>query len=273
MAVGDNKIENVRNAEEMIKNAKSEGAQLVVLPEMFCCPYDNSKFYEYSESVDNGYAINSIKECAVKYSVYISAGSIPERADNKLYNTQCLIADDGTIKAAHRKTHLFDIDVKGKITFKESDVLSPGEQITITDIKGIKLGLAICYDIRFPEYFRILAINGVKLVILPAAFNMTTGPAHWETVLRCRALDNQLFIAAVSPARNYNASYVAYGHSMVTGPWGDIKIQAGENQCIKTVEIDFSEREVITEQLPLLKHLRKDLYETVYKKGVDLLID
>lgn len=265
MKVGEDKKQNVKCALDAVEDAKRRGSQLAVLPEMFCCPYDNAKFYEYSETEEDGFALSALKECAAKYRIAIAAGSVPERDQGKLYNTQYLVDEEGNIKGKHRKMHLFDIDIKGKIRFQESDVLTPGDQVTVSDLYGIKVGLAICYDLRFPEYFRILAQNGVQLVLLPAAFNMTTGPAHWETLLRCRALDNQLFIAAVSPARDPKAGYVAYGHSMVTGPWGDVKVQADEKACIKTVEINFRERISIMEQLPLLKHKRNDLYETVLK--------
>ncbi len=263
MNVGDDKVQNVQRTLEYITESKKLGAKLAVLPEMFCCPYDNSKFQAYCEPEEKGYALSSIRECAAKNEIAVAAGTLPEVSMGKIYNTQYLVDEKGDIVGKHRKMHLFDIDIRNGISFHESDVLSPGDKVTMTELFGIKTGLAVCYDIRFPEYFRVLSQDDTALVILPAAFNMTTGPAHWETVLKCRALDNQMFIIAVSPARDRNSSYIAYGHSMITGPWGDVLIQADEKPCIKTLEIDFSMRDQIMLQLPLLKHKRSDLYKTV----------
>ena len=142
----------------------------------------------------------------------------------------------------------------------ESDVLTPGEDFTTFDTPWGKLGLMICYDIRFPELARLLALQGAKGIIVPAAFNMTTGPAHWELSFRARALDNQLYMAGIAPARDNSASYVAWGHTISTDPWGRVLIQLEEKEEIAFVEWDLEYLEKVRRELPLLKHRRTDLY-------------
>lgn len=175
---------------------------------------------------------------ARKKNVYIIAGSIPELGeDGKLYNT-CVIYDPaGHIIGKHRKVHLFDINVPGKITFQESKVLHPGNHLTICDTKYGKIGVGICYDLRFPEIAQIYRENGCELLVYPGAFNMTTGPAHWELLQRSRALDNQLYVATCSPARDDTATYTAWGHSMVVDPWGKIVSEAQEPETVIFADI------------------------------------
>lgn len=157
--------------------------------------------------------------------------------------------------------HLFDIDVKDKITFKESDVLTSGENVTVAETEFGKVGIGICYDVRFPELARLMVEDGALILFYPGAFNMTTGPAHWELLFRSRALDNQAFCVGVAPALNMDASYHSYGHSIVTSPWGEVISQADEKENIIFCEIDLSEIKKVREELPLLKNKRKDLYE------------
>ena len=160
----------------------------------------------------------------------------------------------------HRKVHLFDIDVKGGIRFMESDTLTAGSEMTILDTEFGKIGVAICYDVRFPEWFRKMALAGARLIVLPAAFNMTTGPAHWDLTMRARALDNQVYFAANSPARDETGPYVAYGNSCIASPWGDFIAHADEKECILYGDIDLDYEDSVREQLPLLKHRRPELY-------------
>lgn len=266
MKVSQNKQENVNKAVSMIEAAAKNGSELVILPEMFNCPYDNSKFREFSESVENGPTINAVCDAAGNNGIYVAAGSIPEYSEGKLYNTCALIGKDGKIIAKHRKVHLFDIDVEGRITFKESDVLARGDRITVADTELCKIGVAICFDIRFPELFRIMALKGANLIIVPGAFNMVTGPVHWELLLRSRAVDNQVFLAAASPARDMDAGYIAYGNSMVVDPWGSIIGRASDGEEIITCEIDFNQIDKIRSQLPLIRNLRSDIYEICEKQ-------
>lgn len=204
--------------------------------------------------------LNAISEAAKKLNLYIIAGSIPELDNNKLYNSSFIFDEYGKIIGSHRKMHLFDIDIPGKITFKESETLSAGNKITVLDTELCKIGVAVCYDIRFTELLRIMALKGAELIVIPGAFNMTTGPAHWETLIRGRAIDNQLYMAAVSPARNETLSYVAYGNSMVVDPWGKILERAGESEEIIYVDIDLAKVKEVRDELPVLKNRRGDIY-------------
>ena len=160
----------------------------------------------------------------------------------------------------HRKTHLFDIDVKGGQSFKESDTLTAGNSGTVFDTEFGRMGVMICFDIRFPEFARMMVNDGAKMIFVPAAFNMTTGPAHWELSFRARALDNQIYMLGCAPARNPAASYISWGHSIFTDPWGRVVDMLDEKEGILIGEIDLDYENEIREQLPLLKARRNDVY-------------
>ena len=265
MNVIDNKEENLKTAESMIVDSANKEADFIVLPEMFNCPYSNDKFIEYCEDEHESITLSKISDLAKKYSVYILAGSIPEKENDKLYNTSYLFDKNGEITAKHRKMHLFDIDVKDRITFKESDVLTAGNEFTVADTEFGKIGIGICYDIRFPELARIMVENGAGILFYPGAFNMTTGPAHWELLFKSRALDNQVYCVGVAPALNKSASYHSFGHSIIANPWGEIIAEASEKETLILADIDLDEIKKIREELPLLKNKREDLYEIIRK--------
>lgn len=265
MNVVDNKEKNIKTARLMIEESISKNADFIILPEMFNCPYSNDKFIEYGEKEKSSETLSEISKLAKSNNVYILAGSIPEIEEDKLYNTSYLFDRQGNVIAKHRKMHLFDIDVKRKITFKESDVLTAGNDFTIADTEFGKVGIGICYDIRFPELAKIMVENGALILIYPGAFNMTTGPAHWELLFRSRAMDNQTFCIGVAPALNNDASYHSYGHSIITNPWGEVIAQASEKESLIISEIDLSEIKKVREELPLLKNKRDDLYEVIQK--------
>lgn len=260
MVLKSTKEENINKAQKMICEAADRGARIVALPEMFNCPYNNKHFREYAESFPEGKTIKMLSSTAKEKNIYLVGGSIPEIEDDKIYNT-CFIFDNNVkLVGKHRKVHLFDINIKNGVKFMESEVLSSGNEITLVDSPWGKVGVVICYDIRFPEIIRLMALKGAKIIFIPAAFNMTTGPAHWETLFKSRALDNQLYIAGISPARNVNYSYVAYGNSLITSPWGDIIEKLDEKEGILIRDIDLDYIEEVRNSLPLLKHRRKDLY-------------
>ena len=265
MNVVDNKEENLKKASLMIEDSVKENVDFIVLPEMFNCPYSNDKFIEYCEEEKSSQTLKRISELAEKHSTYILAGSIPEKENDKLFNTSYLFDKTGNIIAKHRKMHLFDIDVKDKITFKESDVLTAGNDFTIADTEFGKVGIGICYDIRFPELARIMVEKGALILFYPGAFNLTTGPAHWELLFRSRALDNQVYCIGVAPALDMDASYNSFGHSIITNPWGEIIAETDENENLIISELDLSEIKKIREELPLLKNKREDLYEVTRK--------
>lgn len=258
--VVDNKIKNLDNAYKLISQAASNGADIVALCEMFNCPYSGKYFSVYGENEADSRTIEMLKDAALEYNIFLIGGSIPEIDDNKIYNTSYVLGPDGKIIAKHRKTHLFDVDIENGIRFMESDYLSPGEDITVFDTPFGRAGLCICYDIRFPEMIRSLVLKGAIMVFVPAAFNMTTGPAHWETLFKSRALDNQVYMAGISPARDVKGVYTAYGHSIVTNPWGQVICEANEGQEIIYADIDMDFENKVRSELPLLKHRKPDIY-------------
>lgn len=259
MLISNNKSINLKNARKKIESAASKGANIICLPEMFNCPYNNKLFNEFSET-DNGQTVSFLKEMAMTHQVYIIGGSIPEKVKNLLFNTSYIISPEGQIIEKHRKAHLFDVDIKDGITFKESEVLSAGNKSTVVKTDFGTIGIAICYDMRFPEFIRSMVKKGAEVVFIPAAFNMTTGPAHWHTIAKSRALDNQIYMLLCSPARDETSSYVAYGHSLVANPWGQVVKELDEKEGILFHTIDFNLIRETRESLPLLKHLREEIY-------------
>jgi predicted amidohydrolase len=258
------KEKNIEKAKNMIDEAALNCASVIALGEMFNCPYQNSYFPKFAENISGGETVKMLKKAALDNEVYIIGGSIPEEDGGIIYNTSCIFGPDGNLIAKHRKVHLFDVELEN-ITFKESDTLGRGSGITVFDTEFCRMGVAICYDVRFPELIRLMALDGAEVIVIPASFNMTTGPAHWEMLFRTRAVDNQIYMAGASPARDEKGGYVSYGNSIVVSPWGDIVSRAGYGEEIIYSELDGSRIKNVRDELPLLKHRRTDLYEVVRK--------
>ncbi len=259
------KKRNLENAGLRIKEAAGQGADISVLPEMFCCEYRNRSFVANKEP-KGGEAWQALSAAAAENNIWVIGGSVPEEEGGKLYNTCFVFNRKGEQVARHRKMHLFDIDVKGGQRFKESDTFTAGDDITVFDTEFGKIGVVICFDIRFPELARLEAMRGAKLIFCPAAFNMTTGPAHWELTFRARAVEDQAYFAACSPARMEGSSYIAFGHSLVASPWGEVLCDAGICETVLYCDIDFDYADDIRAQLPLLSARREDVYELRLKK-------
>ncbi len=260
MQVGEDKVGNLYHAMDLISKAKAGGADLAVLPEMFCCPYETPRFPIYAEP-EGGPHFQMMAKAAADNGIYLVAGSMPESDEaGHTYNTAYAFGPDGSLLGKHRKMHLFDIDVKGGQSFRESDTLTAGNQVTTFDTEFGRMGLAVCYDIRFPELFRLMANHGARVIIVPGAFNMTTGPAHWELSFRARALDNQVFTVGVSPARDVNGSYVSYANSIACSPWGDVLSRMDEKEGIGYADLNLARVDEVRAQLPLTSQRRLDLY-------------
>lgn len=259
MRVTRDRAENIAAACRLIRRAAEQGAEFVMLPEMFCCPYENGAFRPYGEEQD-GPAQRALSALAAALGIWIVGGSIPELEENRVYNTSFVYDSAGRQVARHRKMHLFDISVEGGQTFRESDTLSPGGEITVFDTPWGKMGLCICFDLRFEELARLMALRGARVIFVPAAFNMTTGPAHWELLFRQRAVDNQLFTVGTSPARSESETYVAWGHSIVCDPWGSVLHQCGAEEEISITSLDLHRVESVRRQLPILRARREDIY-------------
>ena len=254
------KMQNIRTAGTYMEKIKVEQPDFVILPEMFCCPYQTENFPIYAEK-EGGPSWQAMSDYAGKYHIYLIAGSMPEVDEaGNVYNTSYIFDRDGKQIGKHRKTHLFDINVKNGQYFKESDTLTSGDHATVFATEFGKMGVMICYDIRFPEFARTMALDGARMIFVPAAFNMTTGPAHWELTFRARALDNQIYMLGCAPARDTQAGYISWGHSIVTDPWGKVMKQLDEKEGILIEEIDLDREDQIREQLPLLKHRKSEMY-------------
>lgn len=261
MSTVADKMENVRTVKTYLEKIKDENPDFVILPEMFCCPYQTENFPIYAEK-EGGPVWQQLSGYAKQYGIYLIGGSMPEKdAEGNVYNTSYIFDREGKQIGKHRKVHLFDIDVKGGQTFKESDTLTAGDSDTVFDTEFGKMGVMLCFDIRFPELSRMMVNDGARIVFVPAAFNMTTGPAHWELSFRTRALDNQIYMVGCAPARDVSAGYISWGHSIVTDPWGRVIDMLDEKKGILLAELDMDYEEQVREELPLLKSRRKDIYQ------------
>lgn len=254
------KMQNVRTAGIYLEKIKDEKPDFVILPEMFCCPYQTQNFPVYAEE-EGGPVWQQLSEYAKQYGIYLIGGSMPEKdAEGKVYNTSYIFDRQGKQIGKHRKVHLFDIDVTGGQTFKESDTLTAGDHDTVFDTEFGRMGVMLCFDIRFLELARMMVNDGAKAIFVPAAFNMTTGPAHWELSFRTRALDNQIYMIGCAPMRDESAGYISWGHSIVTDPWGRVIDMLDEKEGVLLTELDLDYEEQVREELPLLKSRRKDMY-------------
>jgi omega-amidase len=263
-----------------MNNAEEKKVDLIVLPEIWNSPYATSAFADYAEPLPdletadpvwtNAPSASLLQQKAMEHEIWIVGGSIPERDaanDNKLYNTCLVFNPKGQLVAKHRKVHLFDINVPGGITFFESDTLSSGSQVTSFPTPWCNIGIGICYDIRFPEYALLLA-KTCQMLIYPGAFNLVTGPAHWELLQRGRAVDTQCYVLTASPARTVATDenkgryppYTAWGHSTVVAPWGDVIATTDENESIVVADIDLTKVDAMRQSIPVRNQRRTDLY-------------
>ncbi|MGL5313729.1 MAG: carbon-nitrogen hydrolase family protein [Peptostreptococcaceae bacterium] len=262
MHIEDDKSKNLQTAYNFIKKVCEQKIDLAVLPEMFCCPYNTSNFPQYAE-YENGETYKFLSDIAKEFGIYLVAGSIPELDNNNnIYNTSYVFDRSGNKIAKHRKVHLFDIQIEGGQHFKESDTLSSGNESTVFNTEYGKIGVNICYDFRFPELSRNMIDKGAKVIITPAAFNMTTGPAHWEILFRSRAIDNQVYTIGCASSRDNNSSYVSYANSIVVSPFGKIIDRMDEREGFMVTTIDFDYVDKIRKELPLLNHRKIDVYNS-----------
>ncbi|KAI8238878.1 hypothetical protein K4K57_002398 [Colletotrichum sp. SAR 10_99] len=272
-ASGSDKTLNLQKARQFVLEASAHGAKIVVLPECFNSPYSTTSFPEYAEvlqpapppesSSPSFYALSSMAKDA---GIYLVGGSIPELEPDtrKIFNTTLVFSPHGELLGKHRKAHLFDVDFPGKMTFRESDTLSPGNSITTVDLLEYgTIGLGICYDIRFAEFATVASRKGAFALIFPSAFNSTTGPLHWELLARARALDNQLYVAMCSQSYEPGSGYPAWGHSMVVDPNGQIMATTERGPAIVYADLDDASIGQARRQVPIGFQRRWDLYPDI----------
>lgn len=253
------KAATMLKAERMIAEAASSGAEIVVLPEMWSCPYSKKCFHAFADA-ENGGSVAEMSRWARENGVILVGGSVPEKDGDELYNTCFVFDEQGRQISRHRKVHLFDVDIEGGIRFKESNSFAPGHEVTVFDTRFGKMGVIVCFDIRFPELSRAAAKRGAEVIFCPAQFNMTTGPRHWELSIRARAMDNEVYFVGASAARYEGFDYECWGHSTVAGPFGMVEASCDEKEQILYCDVDLNEVDSVRRQLPTFLHLREDVY-------------
>ncbi|KAM0285670.1 hypothetical protein ACHAQH_001376 [Verticillium albo-atrum] len=293
IAAGADKQANLDLAASRVRAAADSGARIIVLPECFNSLYGCDFFPRYAERLlpspptkEQSPSFHALSAMAAETGTYLIGGSIPELVEEeeeeeeegqdgkkkkkkRYYNTSLTFGPDGRLLATHRKTHLFDIDIPGKITFRESDVLSPGNKVTIVDLPEYgKVAVAICYDVRFPEMATIAARRGCFALVYPGAFNLTTGPMHWKLLAQGRALDNQIYVAMCSPARDPDGPYQAWGHSMILDPLAEVVAETDEKESTVVWELDGARIEEVRRNIPLTTQRRFDVYPDVSEGDV-----
>lgn len=257
------KAENLRTAERLVRAAAAEGAELVLLPEKFNLLGNTADYFAGAEPL-GGKTISLCAALAAELSIDLIAGSIVERVagQEKLANTCVHLAPNGEIRATYRKIHMFDVEVDGQV-YRESDHEAPGEEIVLSEAaSGVKTGLTVCYDLRFPELYRILALRGAQIETVPAAFTYATGEVHWELLLRARAVENQLFVIAANQVGLHDGDRRSWGHSMIVGPWGEVLAQAtDEPEAVVAAELDFAALAQVRDKLPSLANRMPTAYQ------------
>jgi predicted amidohydrolase len=254
----NDKVRNLETAERLVRAAAADGADLVALPEKWNLLAGGEELLAGAEPLD-GLSLTAAREWARELSIHLLAGSISERNGKKAFNTSVLIGPDGADLAIYRKIHMFDVDVDG-VAYRESEHEEPGSEIVTAPVGELIAGLTVCYDLRFPELYRILAVRGARLIAVPSAFTLATGRDHWEVLLRARAIENQAFILAPNQIGEAPPHFSSYGHSAIVDPWGRVLVIAPDKECFVAADLDLSAQERIREALPSLANRRPQAY-------------
>lgn len=257
LSSGPDKRRNIAKAVELIERAAAGQATFIALPELFTCLGDPQCIVEQAEPIP-GPTSRMLGELAARLEVTLLAGSMAESSgpSGKVHNTSLLFGPDGRQLSAYRKIHLFDIDIPGKVSFRESDFMLAGKETRVTDTALGKLGQAICYDLRFPELFRNLTDQGAAMLAVPSAFTQTTGRDHWEVLLRARAIESQCYVFAPNQYGALTPKIHTHGRSMIVDPWGTVLATAPDGEGFAIAEIDPKRVQTIRKQLPSLQHRR-----------------
>lgn len=257
MSSGPDEVANLQQASGFIDEAVAAGARLVVLPEVFGWRGPRADEDRHRQLIP-GPTIDALAALARRHGIHLCAGSILETipGDPRAYNTSCLLGPDGAILGLYRKIHLFDIDLPGQVTVRESDGRRPGEDVVVVATPLGTLGLSICYDLRFPELYRALSRAGAEILVVPSAFTFPTGAAHWETLCRARAIENQSWVIAANQTGTSPHGFADYGQSMIVDPWGAVVARAGDGPGVVLARIDPAYTARVRRELPALQHRR-----------------
>ncbi len=262
MSSGADRRANTAVAERLTRAAAADGAELIVLPEKWTAMGSQEQLRAAAEPLD-GSAIEWARGLARELQVELIAGSVLELlpGEQKLANTSVHIDAHGEIRAVYRKVHMFDVEVGGR-SYRESELEQPGDELVLSHTaEGIGLAMSVCYDLRFPELYRILAVAGAQVISIPAAFTLATTRDHWETLLRARAIENQAFVIAANQFGEHPGSQQSGGRSMIVDPWGVVLAQASDGECRIVADLDFEHQREIRARLPSLANRRPDAYK------------
>jgi predicted amidohydrolase len=254
----EDRSRNLAAAERLVRDAAADGAELVGLPERWSLLATGEEMAAAAESLD-GPTLGAARGWASELGIHLLAGSISERGPEKAFNTSVLIGPDGSDLAVYRKIHLFDVEAGG-VSYRESDHEEAGTEIVAVEVGGVTAGLTVCYDLRFPELYRILAMRGARLIAVPSAFTLATGRDHWEVLLRARAIENQVFVLAPNQVGEAPPHYRSQGRSAIVDPWGIVLAAAPDEECFIAAELDFAAQERVRESLPSLANRRPQAY-------------
>lgn len=256
----DDKRANWARAGALLAEAAARGAEIVVLPELWSYLGPKERHAEAAEAIP-GPTSEFLAEIVRRHRLWLVAGSYLEKVagEPRSFNTSLALGPDGEIAARYRKLHLFDVDVDGR-SYRESASMSAGRDVVTAELNGISVGLTICYDLRFPELYRRLAVKGAKIVTVPSAFTRETGKDHWEVLLRCRAIENQVFVLAAAQVGTHPPGHACYGNALVADPWGVVLARAGYQECVVTADLNLDYQEQVRKELPSLSHRRNDLF-------------
>ncbi|HEX8689547.1 MAG TPA: carbon-nitrogen hydrolase family protein [Solirubrobacterales bacterium] len=249
---------NLATAERLVRAAAADGAELIALPEKWNLLGTGEEMAAGAEPLD-GPSLAAARAWARELGVHLLAGSICEEGEAKAFNTSVLIGPEGEDLAVYRKIHMFDVEAGG-VEYRESDHEEPGEEIVTAPLDELSVGLSVCYDLRFPELYRILAVRGARLLAVPSAFTMATGRDHWEVLLRARAIENQAFVLAPNQFGEAPPHYSSYGRSAIVDPWGVTLAVAPDEECFVAAELDLDAQDRVREALPSLANRRPEAY-------------
>jgi predicted amidohydrolase len=254
------KERNLAAAERLVRAAVADGAEFVALPEKWNLLAGGEELVAGAEPLD-GPSLTAARGWARELSIHLVAGSISESGGEgeKASNTSVLIGPEGDDLAVYRKIHMFDVDAGG-VSYRESEFERPGEEPVLGAVGELTIGLSVCYDLRFPELFRILALRGARLIALPSAFTLATGRDHWEVLLRARAIENQLFVVAPNQWGEAPPHYSSFGRSAIVDPWGTVLSTAPDGEGFAAAELDFAAQDRVRESLPSLANRQPAAY-------------
>ena len=257
----DDKAANIEKAEQLVARAAATGADVVVLPEKWNAIGNPEVLYGAAEMLEDGESVQAMAGWASTHGITLVGGSITERREgrDKLSNTSIVFDSDGSIVGLYRKIHMFDVEVGGHV-YRESDAEEPGDEPVVLDVDGWPTGLTVCYDVRFPELYRILALHGAHLVTVPAHFTLYTGKDHWELLLRARAVENQYYVAAAAQIGETLPGRLSYGRSLIADPWGTVVALAPDEETVISAELDRRRLEEVRSKLPSLASRQADAY-------------